>query len=76
MKENGLILKEARRRLSPIETIADSDYTDALVLLANKPVVAKSFLYIMKHVARGVRFYLISDKTNFICLNTMELTPF
>ena len=40
-----------------------------LALLANTPVQAKPLLHNLKQAARGIRLYLNSDKTEFICFN-------
>ena len=37
IKENGFMLKKARSRQHPAETITYTDYTDDLVLLVNTP---------------------------------------
>ena len=37
MKSNGFKLAKERSRRHPAQTITDADYTDNIVLLANKP---------------------------------------
>ena len=49
----------------PSENIIDADYTDDLVLLANR----KSLLHSLEHAARGIGLYVNSDKTEFMCFN-------
>ena len=44
MKENSLILKMARSRRYPTESITDENYGNDLVLLVNTPVQAKSVI--------------------------------
>ena len=52
MKENGFILKKARSRLNPIETITDTDYTDDIALLVNTPTQVESLLHSLEKASR------------------------
>ena len=45
IKENRFTLKKERSRWYPAETIADADYADEIVLLANTPTKAESLLH-------------------------------
>ena len=51
MKENGFILKKARSRRYPAQTITDADYADDIALLANTPVQAESLLHSLEKAA-------------------------
>ena len=56
-----------RRRYSA-KTITDEDYTD-LVLFANSPAQAESYLYCQEQAARNIGLYVNSDKTRSMCFN-------
>ena len=71
MKENGLTLKKARSRWYPRETITNADYTDYQVLLVNTPVRAEC----LKQAARGIGFYVKSNKTDFMYLKKKAVPP-
>ena len=51
IKENGLMLKRARRRQYPAKTITDADNADDLALLANTPIQVESLLHSLEHIA-------------------------
>ena len=63
--------KYARRYLT--ETIMDADYADDLALLTNIPTQVKSPLDSLEQAARGIGFYMNSDKTDFISLLKIDL---
>ena len=62
MKGNGLILKKARSRQYPTETIIDAD--DQVLLTS---IQVESQLHSLEQVANGAGLYVKSDKTEFIC---------
>ena len=66
---SGFILKKAKSRGYPTETITDADYTDDLVLLTNTPVQAKSLLHSLEQAVRSISLYVNSDKTEFKYFN-------
>ena len=47
--------------------MADTDYTNDLVLLANTPVQAKSLLHSMEQAAEGIGLYKNANKTALMC---------
>ena len=54
MKENGFTLAKARSRWYKVWTIADTDYDDNIVLLANTPTKAESLLHSLEKAAGGI----------------------
>ena len=60
MKENGFTLKTIRSRQYPAETMVVVD----LVVLANRPALAKSLLHSLKQAAWGIGLYV---NVEFIC---------
>ena len=60
----GLIQEKARSRSYLAQTIADTDYADDLVLLANTPAQAKSQLHSLEKAAGGIGLH---DKTEYMC---------
>ena len=66
MKENDFILKKARSRQYPAETIMDANYADDLALLTNTSAQAKTLLYSLKQDARGISLYKNTDKTRHV----------
>ena len=69
LKKNGFILKKARSKWYPEDTITNVEYTDDLVLLANTPVQAKSLLHSLEQAARVIDLYVNSGKTEFVYIN-------
>ena len=59
MKENNFTQK---KRQYSAETIADTDYADDQVLLANTPAQAESLLHNLEQAAKGIGLYMNSDK--------------
>ena len=69
MKENGFILKKARRRRYPAEIITDADYANDPAHIAITPGQAKFLLHSLEQVARGIGLSVNSDKREFMCSN-------
>ena len=59
------LLKTARSRWYPTETIEDAEYADDQALLANIPVQAKFLLHNQEQAAKGIGHYGNSDKMEF-----------
>ena len=55
--------KKARSRLYPAKIITDADYADDLAWFANTPAQAKSLLHCQELTARGIGFFMHSNKT-------------
>ena len=68
-KENGFILKKARNRLYPAQTITDADCTDDTASLANTPTQAKSLLHSQEQAAGGMGLYVKADQMEYMCFN-------
>ena len=60
MKENSFSLKMTRSKQYPTKTVADADYADDLVFLANTPAQAKSLLQSLEQSARDIGLYMNS----------------
>ena len=69
MKENGFILKKAKSRQYPIQTITDTNYADDIVLLANTPTQAESLLHNQEQAAGCIGLHVNIDKTEYMCFN-------
>ena len=69
MKDNGFKLAKERSRRYPAQTITDMDYTDDIVLLANKPAQAKTLLHGLEQAAAVIGGHVNADKTEYICIN-------
>ena len=54
MKKNNFTLIKARSWWYPAETIADTYYTDDLVLLTNAPAQANSLLHSLEQAETGI----------------------
>ena len=67
MKENGFIVKKARSKRHPAETITVSDYADDLALFGNTPIHAECLLYSQEQAVRGTVLSMNSDQTEFMC---------
>ena len=61
------MLKKARFRQYPAETITDVDYADDLALLANASAQAKSLLHSLEQAARGIDLHVNANKTKYVC---------
>ena len=48
-------------------SITDANYADDLYLLGNASAWAESMLYGLEGVARSIRLYVNSDKSDFMC---------
>ena len=65
MKENNFTLKKkATSRQYPTETVTATDYADDPVLLVNAPTQAKSLLYNLQQVAKGIGLYMNSNRVH------------
>ena len=69
MKENGFWQKS---RKYPVQTTADTDYTNDIALLANSPTQAKSLLHCLKWAAGGIGLHVNTDKTDYMCFNQRD----
>ena len=69
MKENGFKLAKKRSRIYPTQTITDADYTNAIALLANTPIQAKTLLQSLDWAAGGIGLNVNKDKTEYVCFN-------
>ena len=65
MKENCLILKNARSRRYPVKTIPDADYADDLAILVNTPTQTKFLLHSLEQAAIGIGLSMNANKTSF-----------
>ena len=66
MKENGFILRKARSRRYPTETITDVDDP-------NTPTQAESLLHSLEQTARGIGFHVNAEET-CTCVLTKKAT--
>ena len=67
IKENSFMLKKARCRQYPAETIVDADYTDNIAFLANTLDEAKSLLHSLEQAGVGVGIHMNANKTEYMC---------
>ena len=51
------------------ETIADADYADDIVVLANTPNQAKSQLHSLELASGGIGLHVNADKMEYMCFN-------
>ena len=72
MKENCFILKKARSRRYPTQTITDADYADDRALLTNTPTLAESLLYSLEQAAGGIGLLVNADKMEYMYFNQKE----
>ena len=68
MKENSFILKKAKSRQYPAQTITDADYADDIALLANSPTKAELQLHSLEQAAGGISLHVTADKMEYMCL--------
>ena len=47
--------------------MADTDYTDDLVLLGDTPTQTKSLLHSLEQAVGGIGLYVNANKTEFMC---------
>ena len=66
MKENGLILKNAKSGINHAETIVDTDYADDSALLINTSALGESLMHSLEQAVRGIDQYVNPDK-QFMC---------
>ena len=69
MKENGLKLTNKRNRRYTVQTTADADYANDIVLLADSPAQAKYLLDSLERAAGGIGLHVNADKTEYMCFN-------
>ena len=69
MKENSFILKKARSRWYPAQTITNADYADDMALLANVPTPVESLLNSLEWTAGGISLHVNADKMEYMCFN-------
>ena len=66
-KKKMTMLKKARSRWYPTDTITDANYADDLVLLANTPAQAESLLKSLDQAAGSIGHYVNTNNTECIC---------
>ena len=69
MKENDFKLTKERSRRYPTQTITDTDYADAIVLLTNSSAQTKSLLHSLEWLASGISLHVNADKTVYMGFN-------
>ena len=69
MKENGFILKKARSRRYPTQTIMDSDSADDIALLANTLTKAKSLLHSLEQAVGVIGLRVNADIIEYMFFN-------
>ena len=69
MKDNSFKLAKERSRRYPTQTIADVDYTNDIVLLANTPAQTKTLLHSLEQTAADIGLHVNADKTEYMCFN-------
>ena len=66
---------------TPQKTIADADYADDIVILANTPNQAETLLHSLERAAAGLGLHVNAHKTEYMCYNqtgdisTLDGTP-
>ena len=73
LKENTFILKKARSRGYPAQTITDVDYTYDNALLANTPTQAESLMHSLKKTVGGIGSHDNANKTDYMCFNQNQI---
>ena len=68
-RENVFELKKKRSRRYPVKTIADADYADDLMILANTPNQAETLLYSLERTATSIGLHVNAHKTEYMCFN-------
>ena len=66
------LYSKRKSKKQTIESITDADYADDIALLAKAPAQAESLLHSSEPAARGIRFHVNANKTDYICLNREE----
>ena len=69
MKENCFMLKKARSRWYPAQTIMNTDNTDDIVQLANTHTQAKSLLHCLVKAAGSIGLHINGNKTEYMYFN-------
>ena len=69
MKDNSFKLANERSRKYPAQTITDADYVDGIALSVNTPTEAETLLRKVEQAAAGIRLYVNTDKTEYMCFN-------
>ena len=67
--QNGFELIKKRSRRYPAKPIADTDYADAIALLANTPRQAETLLHSLERAAAGIGLHVNAHKTEFMYFN-------
>ena len=70
MKENGFKLTKERSRRYSAKTIADADYADNIVLLANAPAEAEILLHSLERAAAGIGLHVKGRTIRDVALKT------
>ena len=69
VKENDFTLKMTRSRQHLTETIMDTDYADAIAILANTPTQAESLLHSLETVVGGTCLHVNKNKMELMYFN-------
>ena len=68
IKENGFILKKAKSRQYPANSMTNQDYTVELAFLVNTLAQAESQLHSLEKAAEGIGLYVNANKIEYIGL--------
>ena len=69
MKYNDIKLAKERSRRYPVQTIADADYTDDIVIQANTTTQVETPLHSLERAVGGICPHVNADKTECFCFN-------
>ena len=69
IRENGFELTKKRSRWYPEKTIADADYADDIVILANTPNQAETLLHSLERAAAGIGLHVNAHQTEYMYFN-------
>ena len=72
VQENGFTFKKARSRRYPTKNMADADYADDLVLLANTPAQTESLLHSQEQAAGSNDVCTSTNRIEFIWIKQEE----
>ena len=69
IRENIFELTKKRSRRYPAKTITDTDYVDAIAILANVPAQAETLLHSLERAAGSIGLHANAHQTEYMCLN-------
>ena len=69
IRENSFELTKKRSRRYPAKIIADADYADDIVILANTTNQAETQLHSLERAAAGIGLHVNAHKTEYMCYN-------